>query len=140
MGDVIAEKASLPATVTQRQPKKQQPWAKWWSLLVFLLGGYSVFRYALSSSPFAASWPIIGQGETSSSGSCVQADPILPQSFDVSTLIPGNEGKIRSWLSGAVKIPTEIFDVMGPVGEDPRWDVFYDFAKCKYTVFIGVLV
>ena len=30
-------------------------------------------------------------------------------------------------LSGAVQIPTETFDDMGPVGEDPRWDLFQRF-------------
>lgn len=32
-------------------------------------------------------------------------------------------------LSGATQIPTEDFDDMGPVGEDARWDVFYDLQK-----------
>jgi Gly-Xaa carboxypeptidase len=27
-------------------------------------------------------------------------------------------------LQGAVRIPTESFDDMGPVGEDERWDIF----------------
>jgi Gly-Xaa carboxypeptidase len=27
-------------------------------------------------------------------------------------------------LQGAVQIPTESFDDMGPVGEDERWDIF----------------
>lgn len=30
-------------------------------------------------------------------------------------------------LQGAIHIPTESFDDMGPVEEDPRWDVFADF-------------
>jgi len=30
-------------------------------------------------------------------------------------------------LSGAVQIPTESFDDMGPVGEDQRWNVFQRF-------------
>ena len=30
-------------------------------------------------------------------------------------------------MQGAVRIPTESFDDMGPVGEDPRWDVFKEF-------------
>ncbi|KAK0718588.1 hypothetical protein B0T26DRAFT_741486 [Lasiosphaeria miniovina] len=30
-------------------------------------------------------------------------------------------------LSGAVKVKTESFDDLGPVGEDARWEVFYDF-------------
>ena len=32
-------------------------------------------------------------------------------------------------LSGAVQIPTEDFDDMGPVEEDKRWDVFYDLEN-----------
>lgn len=32
-------------------------------------------------------------------------------------------------LSGAVQINTEDFDGMGPVGEDDRWDKFYDLQK-----------
>ncbi|CZR67293.1 related to CPS1-gly-X carboxypeptidase YSCS precursor [Phialocephala subalpina] len=32
-------------------------------------------------------------------------------------------------LSRAVQIPTEDFDDMGPVGEDDRWDIFYDLQK-----------
>ncbi|KAF9786338.1 carboxypeptidase S [Thelephora terrestris] len=31
------------------------------------------------------------------------------------------------WLSGAVKIRTESYDYMEPVGVDPRWDVFGSF-------------
>ncbi|KAI0331438.1 carboxypeptidase S [Cubamyces sp. BRFM 1775] len=30
-------------------------------------------------------------------------------------------------LSGAVQIPTESYDNLGPVGEDPRWDTFAEF-------------
>jgi Gly-Xaa carboxypeptidase len=32
-------------------------------------------------------------------------------------------------LSGAVKIPSISYDDLGPIGEDPRWDIFYDFAE-----------
>jgi len=32
-------------------------------------------------------------------------------------------------LAGAIGIPTESFDDMGPVGEDPRWDIFQDFHE-----------
>ncbi|KUJ21357.1 carboxypeptidase S [Mollisia scopiformis] len=32
-------------------------------------------------------------------------------------------------LSGAVQIPTEDFDGMGPVGEDERWDKFYNLQE-----------
>ncbi|CCM04649.1 uncharacterized protein FIBRA_06833 [Fibroporia radiculosa] len=34
--------------------------------------------------------------------------------------------KIVHLLSGAVQIPTEVYDEMGPIGEDTRWEVFSD--------------
>jgi Gly-Xaa carboxypeptidase len=62
-------------------------------------------------------------------GKCEQPAALAP-SWDVSSLMEGKKDRIVTWLSNAVKIPTEIFDVMGPVGEDKRWDVFYEFAEC----------
>ncbi|KAF2110785.1 vacuolar carboxypeptidase-like protein Cps1 [Lophiotrema nucula] len=41
-------------------------------------------------------------------------------------------------LSGAVQIPTESFDDLGEVGVDPRWDVFYPFAKYLEHTFPAV--
>ena len=38
-------------------------------------------------------------------------------------------------LSGAVQVPTESFDDMGPVGEDPRWDVFSEFHEFLELAF-----
>ncbi|ORX94220.1 vacuolar carboxypeptidase-like protein Cps1 [Clohesyomyces aquaticus] len=38
-------------------------------------------------------------------------------------------------LSGAVQIPTESFDDLGALGEDPRWDVFYPFAAYLEKTF-----
>jgi Gly-Xaa carboxypeptidase len=29
-------------------------------------------------------------------------------------------------LQAAINVPTESFDDMGPVGEDPRWNIFAD--------------
>ncbi|KAI7573726.1 carboxypeptidase S [Hortaea werneckii] len=37
--------------------------------------------------------------------------------------------------SGAVQIPTESFDDMGPVGEDKRWDTRFDFHKYLANTF-----
>lgn len=62
-------------------------------------------------------------------GNCAQPDVLHP-SFDVSGILEGKKEQIITWLSDAVKIPTEIFDVMGEIGEDKRWDVFYEFADC----------
>lgn len=32
-------------------------------------------------------------------------------------------------LSGAVQIPTVSYDDNGPIGEDPRWDVFFNLER-----------
>lgn len=38
-------------------------------------------------------------------------------------------------LSDAVQVKTESFDNLGPIGEDARWDVFYDFAAYLETTY-----
>ncbi|KAL5537057.1 hypothetical protein ACEPAF_880 [Sanghuangporus sanghuang] len=37
--------------------------------------------------------------------------------------------KAIAWLSGAIKIPTESYDDMGPVDVDPRWQKFVPFHE-----------
>ncbi|KAG2157824.1 uncharacterized protein EDB93DRAFT_1124887 [Suillus bovinus] len=78
----------------------------------------------------------------------VNAD-ICPQ---VSELIPKSNGalwktlgdtyetdafKMRAvdWLAGAVRIPTESYDQMGPVGTDPRWEKFGAFHDYLLKAF-----
>lgn len=45
--------------------------------------------------------------------------------------------KIRAvdWLAGAVRIPTESYDQMGPVGTDPRWEKFRAFHDYLLKAF-----
>lgn len=45
---------------------------------------------------------------------------------------------IAERLSGAVKIPTVTYDKMGKVGEDPRWEIFYEFSKYLRQTFPSV--
>jgi hypothetical protein len=68
-----------------------------------------------------------------SSGICKQAmAPKVPDD-DISRALGrllGSKDYLResaARLTGAVQIPTESFDDMGLVGEDPRWDVFGEF-------------
>ncbi|KIO07677.1 hypothetical protein M404DRAFT_136116 [Pisolithus tinctorius Marx 270] len=37
------------------------------------------------------------------------------------------KAKAVSWLAGAVQVPTESYDYLGPVGTDPRWEKFHAF-------------
>jgi Gly-Xaa carboxypeptidase len=38
-------------------------------------------------------------------------------------------------LSGAIKIPTISFDDLGPIGQDHRWDIFYEFHEYLQKTF-----
>ncbi|KAL1405829.1 hypothetical protein Q8F55_007507 [Vanrija albida] len=66
---------------------------------------------------------------------CEQPDAVLPQGLNASAVVEGEKDQIVTWLSDAVKVPTEIFDVMGPVGDDPRWDVFYKWSEYLEKAF-----
>lgn len=73
---------------------------------------------------------------------CAQVDPITPkkatpaldQILDtIST--PLYKNRSIEFLSNAVKIPTVSRDVMGPPGEDSRWEIFYEFAAYLESAF-----
>ncbi len=95
---------------------------------------YVLLRYCFLPLYAPSLWPI-DNTTFERQNHCRQAEPLLPSSFDVNSLVLGEERQIVDWLSGAVKIPTEIFDVMGDVGEDPRWEVFYRFAEYLQEAF-----
>lgn len=62
--------------------------------------------------------------------SCPQVAPLPPSNGANLTEIFGSE-EFRNWslsvLQAAVRVPTESFDDLGPVGKDPRWTIFYKF-------------
>jgi Gly-Xaa carboxypeptidase len=120
---------SLPVTQTQESiPVNSTRWGKK-TLASIALSSLLILSYTdviptLSDLIYTTDGAYI-------SSSCHQAEPLLPTLFDPKSVISGQEGKIRDWLSGAVRVQTEMFDVMGPIGEDKRWDVFYNFSDCK---------
>lgn len=72
---------------------------------------------------------------------CGQVDPIAPSS-DVDNMIGFDQFKTPEYrnyslgvYSGAVKIPTEVFDDMGPTDEDPKWEVFGEFREYLKNTF-----
>ncbi|KAH7345332.1 carboxypeptidase S [Rhizoctonia solani] len=69
---------------------------------------------------------------------CPQVDPLPPSSEvnrklaeELGTVFadPSFEAIAAEYLGGAVRIPTESYDVMDPVGMDPRWEVFYKLSE-----------
>jgi Gly-Xaa carboxypeptidase len=117
---------SLPITSSPPTPRSL-PWGK--KVITGL--GLSAILY-LSLSAFDGPVPWASDSTELVSTACHQAEPLLPH-LDTSAIVSGKEGRIRDWLSGSVKIPTEMFDVMGPIGEDHRWDIFYNFSDCMFS-------
>lgn len=73
---------------------------------------------------------------------CGQPDPLFPSAGDqglekaynyISSSAFRNASTKR--LSGAVQVKSESFDDLGPIGEDERWDVFFDFHKYLEDTF-----
>ena len=128
------ETSQLP-TVSSTQTQKRE--AKWYRPLLIVTALFLVARFGVIPALIPDSPGFFGHhqhkhhGDHDVSSSCPQAEPILPKSFDVGAIVDGKDDRIVEWLGGAVRIPTEIFDVMGEIDEDPRWDVFYKFADCE---------
>ncbi|QRV76367.1 Gly-Xaa carboxypeptidase [Ceratobasidium sp. AG-Ba] len=69
---------------------------------------------------------------------CVQVEPLSPKS-EANRKLADELGAVfadasfkavaAEHLGGAVRIPTESYDDMGPPGNDPRWDVFYNLSS-----------
>jgi Gly-Xaa carboxypeptidase len=73
---------------------------------------------------------------------CTQPDPLFPSpgsheleyAYNYISTEEFKQGSIAR-LSGAVQIPSESFDDLGPIGEDPRWDIMYKFADYLKKIF-----
>ncbi|EIW79241.1 carboxypeptidase S [Coniophora puteana RWD-64-598 SS2] len=73
---------------------------------------------------------------------CSQAQEIVPEQngaiWKNLTDVFGAEAfrlELAESLGGAVRIPTESFDDMGPIGEDPRWNTFGPLHDYLYSRF-----
>ncbi|PPQ79239.1 hypothetical protein CVT25_002805 [Psilocybe cyanescens] len=73
---------------------------------------------------------------------CPQADVVTPDKNSnlweqMNQKIGGASFKQNAidWLSGAVRVPTESFDNMDPVGVDPRWVAFEPFHEYLLQAF-----
>ncbi|WVQ95136.1 hypothetical protein IAU59_002230 [Kwoniella sp. CBS 9459] len=139
----LSEKTILPSSAGIAPRSPDEPTKTTWfsrqrKSLAILLGLFLVLQYFIASPSSATgllSQSMTGGAPLARKSTCEQAEPIYPASFDVSALVDGQKDRIITWLSDAVKVPTEIFDVMGEIGEDPRWEVFYKFADYLEKAF-----
>ncbi|KAF1994951.1 vacuolar carboxypeptidase-like protein Cps1 [Amniculicola lignicola CBS 123094] len=104
---------------------------------ILILSTWFLFRCSFSFSPWRPASPY-----HNSAPKCPQVEPLHPsfrtkeldtmeEFFQSATF--RNTSIVR--LSGAVQIPTQSFDDMGKVGEDPRWDAFPPFAAYLERTF-----
>ncbi|KAI1815016.1 peptidase family M20/M25/M40 [Poronia punctata] len=71
---------------------------------------------------------------------CIQVDPLIPSRQDLSDMDSYlTSDKFRNetikHMTGAIQIPTENYDDLGAVGEDPRWEIMYQFADYLRETF-----
>lgn len=126
----------LPAPGASKAPRKSNLRSLPYILLPLLL--FLAFHnelIPLPKLPFTSS----RDGGPVSTSNCHQPDPLFPSTDnerleDMWTFLSTpefKEGTIAR-LSGAVQIPTQSFDDMGPVGKDYRWDALFplhDYMK-----------
>ncbi|EIN04703.1 carboxypeptidase S [Punctularia strigosozonata HHB-11173 SS5] len=138
-------KALLPQAAEGRVSKP----AKWTtkSRVFFLLKFYWTFYVLFWLLPrlicehFGPSSP--PGGYVDPDGACPQVDALEPAGANgelwanLSALYAEDsyEKRAISWLSGAVRVPTETYDDMGPVGEDERWDTRGPFHEYLLEAF-----
>lgn len=137
---LMQRKASTTRTSdSPSTPPRRSGWSRLWLGLTLLL----LLRLCWTMSFMSAYFPLSSHHSHHGSNAfkdaadkqCRQADPLFPSqssaaldAMDEFLTSPQFFNASVGRLAGAVQIPSESFDGMGPVGEDSRWDVMYDLA------------
>lgn len=140
---------ALPETPASSPAQKRSPSWTWWGIgLTFLLlfcwvsGWPPIVDDVAPGLPRVASWLASStNGSSGVSTRCHQAAPLRPKLettslLDMDTHLSSKEfsNATIKRLSGAIRIPTITYDDMGGK-EDPRWDVFAQFAEYLHETF-----
>lgn len=81
----------------------------------------------------------------SQSGVCQQVPQLSPKNEKVQQYVrdkvesPEYQKEIIKKLTGIVQIPSESYDELGPIGEDDRWDIFYEIENYIKATYPTVL-
>ncbi|KAI1284705.1 peptidase family M20/M25/M40 [Xylaria sp. FL0933] len=83
-----------------------------------------------------------GEDSSTSMEKCPQIDAIVPDhqtpalsEMEEYVLSHKFRDETVQRMAGAIHIPTQSYDDLGPVGEDSRWDTMYDFADYLESTF-----
>ncbi|SMR52297.1 unnamed protein product [Zymoseptoria tritici ST99CH_3D1] len=137
------EKSTLPTSVepiASRPAHKHSALRKATIAAAVLIGLRTLF-YSSAAAASLFPFPSSESPLSSSTPKCQQVPALFPaqdeklqQAFEyLSTPEFVNASIIR--LSGAVQIPTQSFDDLGPIGEDKRWEVFGPLHKYFEATF-----
>lgn len=133
--------ALLPHATASAPPKAKQPWRRRFlvgAATVMLLNTcYRGYEFAMGASLFQAGSASASDASSPQPPRCPAQEVIAPSTrpditkHNVDSLFKSAEFRNLSVsrLAGAVQIPTQDFEDMGRLGEDPRWDTFYDLQK-----------
>lgn len=108
------------------------------ALMLFLTASFWSLIYIRDYTPFH--WT----AEYISGERCPQVEPLDPRAAAGSDELARMDAYIASdafvndtvrHMAGAIQIPSVSYDDLGPVGEDPRWDVMYDVAEYLRRTF-----
>ncbi|KAL2163956.1 hypothetical protein VTH06DRAFT_3169 [Thermothelomyces fergusii] len=98
-----------------------------------LLFGITFINSSWSVEPLWWLGPSSAAREEAFRAGCAQPEPLFPsKNADLDKAFehissPAFRNATVKRLSAAVQLRTESFDDLGAIGEDPRWDVFYEF-------------
>ncbi|VEU21135.1 DEKNAAC102032 [Brettanomyces naardenensis] len=124
------EKDSLPVYQREEIPKPHSNKRRWLQALSVLLTTAVTASWAFGSSIVSTDGLLADTDDFS----CLETPKLVPSAnekfYDISEF-RSNEYKnysLEVWAD-SVRVVTPSFDDLGPVGEDPRWEVFYEFEE-----------
>jgi hypothetical protein len=136
-----------PATASRQSHSTVRRLLRWTVVAAIFAQGLLVFYPDTASAVFGG----VGYGysraiehvhssTSTAKGLCPQEQTLTPSHAlygQITEEISSNTFRRRAvnWHSGAVQIPTESYDDMKAVGEDPRWDAFQPFQDYLLSAF-----
>ncbi|KAM5533864.1 hypothetical protein V8D89_012527 [Ganoderma adspersum] len=136
----------LPSAASGAAPRKKGSCPAGLAVVKALLVGVGLFiclnAVGLSPIPRCVTDRLASEHHWKAGEQCAQATTVVPtRNAELWSSLGGTYGtdafKSRAveWLGGAVRVPTESYDKMGPVGEDKRWDAFGPFHDYLLNAF-----
>ncbi|KDQ26780.1 hypothetical protein PLEOSDRAFT_31133 [Pleurotus ostreatus PC15] len=133
---VTSKSGDLPAPLLTSRAKPSRPWRR---LLVLTAAcGYAL----LSATTRRELFPLNLKHGHHDEAVCFQPNELTPTKngdlwTEIGSTISTDAFKTKAieWLAGAVRVPTESHDKMGPIGADPRWEVFVPLHAYLLSAF-----